>query len=325
MSKFEHLTKKQLSDYSVGALDRISSEEAGRHLLNCQSCRSSLPAPTVSQFRTALMIDHPSGQQASIGNLDSDWHSVYSALLSVLRGKQSLAVTGMALILVLFIYFATFTNRSTHSTSDLDLARNVQPDTTSLTPNVFEDPSFRTENPSQSEIAVGPERNPVNRSVTSPAGKESNEKSTLNKNRRGNSGSSRSEGSSGAGKPNISTTRGIPSKCGDLKPIDFEFANDKGSVVLKWRKIPNAIKYHLYISDDDEILIDEYETSEQTTYVFKKSLDKNKVYKWKVVILLDNGHSIVGISNKFSLMDFQSRQNTSVRRLNAEVRCGTEN
>ena len=68
--------------------------------------------------------------------------------------------------------------------------------------------------------------------------------------------------------------------------IEYEFAGQgAGEVVLKWKKVDGATGYHVYISDDDEILVDEYET-DQTSYVFKKPLDPEKNYIWKMVIEL---------------------------------------
>jgi hypothetical protein len=94
---------------------------------------------------------------------------------------------------------------------------------------------------------------------------------------------------------------------------------------LKWEKVPKAVKYHLYISDDEEILVDEYESSHQTSYVLKKILDKGKVYKWKVVIELENGRTMIGVSQKFTSTDFQPGQKGTVKRLSTEIRCSSIN
>ena len=230
MNLNEHLTKKQLSEYSVGALNRISYEEIGRHLLNCDPCRTALPTPSVSQFRAALMLENSDVQQLSIGSMDSDWHRTFSEFLSFFRGKQSVVVTGMALILLLSIYFLTFVKSPWKSNPELDIARNNQSDATSPVPYISEDQTFGAQNPFLSEKTDGYQRNPTNRTVTLPTTRGGNEKSVPNKSFRGNSGSSPSREGPGARKPNVSTTRGIPSKCGDLKPIDFEFTRDNGSV-----------------------------------------------------------------------------------------------
>ena len=66
-----HLTKRQLSDYSVGALDERASRTAGRHLMDCPDCRGALPAPTTGQFRSALMLEHADGGQAASGKCNS--------------------------------------------------------------------------------------------------------------------------------------------------------------------------------------------------------------------------------------------------------------
>ncbi|NJM52122.1 MAG: hypothetical protein HC846_01255 [Blastocatellia bacterium] len=81
------------------------------------------------------------------------------------------------------------------------------------------------------------------------------------------------------------------------------------------------MKYHLYISDDDEILIDEYETETETTFVLNKKLDQLKTYKWKIIITLENGQTIPGPSNKFTVKDFQTKQMKSEKTRNTDVRC----
>jgi hypothetical protein len=123
----------------------------------------------------------------------------------------------------------------------------------------------------------------------------------------------------------VSASRGVSPKCGDQTSIGFELGATNGTILLKWEKVPKAVKYHLYISDDEEILVDEYETSQETSYVLKKTLDKGKVYKWKVVIELENGQTLIGVSQKFTSKGFQPNQKGIMKRLNTEIRCSSIN
>ncbi len=92
-----------------------------------------------------------------------------------------------------------------------------------------------------------------------------------------------------------------------------------------WKKLPKATKYHLYVSDDDEILIDEYETEQETAYVLKKSLDPVKTYHWKVVITLEDGSTVIGDSQKFTIKNFQQNQKKLERKEKSDNRCLQQN
>ena len=96
-------------------------------------------------------------------------------------------------------------------------------------------------------------------------------------------------------------------------------------VVLKWKRVKNAAKYHLYVSDDEEILIDEFETQEETFYILKKTLDPQKTYKWKVVVTLENGNTIMGYSQKFTVKDIQQNLKKFDKNMKPVVRCTANN
>jgi hypothetical protein len=55
MKEIEHLTKNQIAGYRAGAFDVREKREIGRHLLKCEVCRKSLPAPTFDDFWSAVM------------------------------------------------------------------------------------------------------------------------------------------------------------------------------------------------------------------------------------------------------------------------------
>ena len=131
-----------------------------------------------------------------------------------------------------------------------------------------------------------------------------------------------------AEKANISSTRGGPSvlpKCAVAVTVEMATDSKGEAVTLKWKKVPNAAKYHLYISDDDEILIDEYETEQDTSYVLKKPLDPVKIYQWKVVITLEDGSTVIGDSQKFTIKNFQPNQKKSERKEKSNIRCSQQN
>lgn len=53
-------------------------------------------------------------------------------------------------------------------------------------------------------------------------------------------------------------------ECGNEGQTDLEIEIIGENIMLKWKKVPDASKYHLYVSDEDEILLDEDETEQAT-------------------------------------------------------------
>jgi hypothetical protein len=119
----------------------------------------------------------------------------------------------------------------------------------------------------------------------------------------------------------VSRIRGPASNCSDAGLFEMEFGSIDETHVLKWKKFPNAVKYHLYISDDDEILIDEFETEQATSYALTKPLDQKKSYRWKVIITLENGKTLSVAAQKFSAKYFLSVQNGANHKTRALTRC----
>ena len=95
--------------------------------------------------------------------------------------------------------------------------------------------------------------------------------------------------------------------------------------MLRWKKFPDAAKYNLYISDDEEILIDEYETQNNTSYVLNKPLDPAKTYSWKILVTLENGETVIGASRKFTVKDFQMNEESLQNKSKSDIRCAEKN
>ncbi len=120
---------------------------------------------------------------------------------------------------------------------------------------------------------------------------------------------------------NIASTRGTTSKCGAQRTFEMQLGSEEGDLVLRWGSIPNAAKYHIYVSDDDQILLDEFETETGSSYTLKKVLDPNKDYRLKIVITLENGQTLSVDALKFSARDFQSNQKVLKSNARSETRC----
>ena len=322
MRSFEHLTRKQLSDYSLGSTGETAIREIGKHLIGCESCRAQLPPPTRVQFRNALLFEVGSENRDLAVNEPHRLIEIFDALIHPLRPKNVLVLAGAALLVFLSTSFLLLLNRSGQPQIDNEIARSVENESPGSkirqdgivepAPNPTNDSGSHSSNPKDSDGSKALLTSNVNRQSRNNSPSNSLEKKAHNQ-------------APDAERGNVSTSRGGSSPCGDQKSLGFEFVPSSGTVLLKWEKVPKAVKYRLYISDDEEILVDEYETSEQTSYVLKKPLDNGKVYKWKVVIELENGRTLVGVSQKFTSKNFQLSQKGTVKRQNTEIRCSASN
>lgn len=122
---------------------------------------------------------------------------------------------------------------------------------------------------------------------------------------------------------NISSTRGSTEPCSVGKIIEVELGTNKSDLILRWKRVPRAAKYHLYISDDNEVLVDEFETDRDTSYVIKKPLGSAKSYKWKIVITLESGQKLYTDAQDFTTKDFQSYLREQKGKGRSNTRCLT--
>jgi len=70
---------------------------------------------------------------------------------------------------------------------------------------------------------------------------------------------------------------------------------------FRWKRVKNAIKYHLYVSDTSQILIEEAEIKKANSYKLKTKLKPGKAYRWKVIATITDGKTVVGKSIDFSV------------------------
>lgn len=307
MKNFEHLTLNQISSYAGGGLSEHDSDEIGRHLLKCADCRKLLPLPTVEQFWSAIMteIDDKAENES-----DREISSIISGWSSIWKQNSGLIWSGAALVVLIGFSALIWLNFSGSHNSEVAHSFEINTDLSSGIPF-----------PATKQDPVNPERilsEKPNRSVASPTPKT--KRAELPKSQPAQTDVNRIL-ESPKKRQQISETRGVSAKCNEGENVEIEFTSDKENFVFKWKKVPNAVKYHLYISDDDEILIDEYETEAETTFVLRKPLDPLKTYKWKIIVTLENGQTVAGPSNKFTVKDFQTNQKKPERKQNSNIRC----
>lgn len=332
MNSIEHLTRIQLSGYYSGAFAEQDTHEIGRHLLQCTDCRKRLPAPTSDQVWNAILTKREVNQLTAPDASGFSFRKVFSkgtfAPLRLGYSDQSrLLVWGSgALIILLACSFAIWLSIAQTAKRDLEVAQV----------NSKEKPTIQT------GTELGNDQSPVFDVRDLNSNLAANEKPGLDRKgaeaskanpRKGRTGSLAQFDSNRQSikiprterRENVSLTRGATSNCSEENSFAMEFGAISDAMLLKWKAIPNAAKYHLYISDDEEILVAEFETETATSFLLKKALDPAKNYKWKIIVTLENGHTIVGSSLKFTQADIQNNQIKLETNGKTQIRCSAKN
>jgi hypothetical protein len=328
MNRREHLTENQLNAYfGDSALAQEAKHEIGRHLLQCDFCLKRLPQPTAEHFWAALMTDENADD--FVDERDSLADRLRLNVQKLMQPK--IFAWGAGALAIVLVFTATiWFNAAKSADGERELAQNLEIGDRQSLPSQVDDnkinlpqsfpPVERNNNRSpESSNRTTANRDPLDTKDIEPKEKSKTAPQSVFNGKIPPKQSNDEKG-------NISLTRGGSSQpCGDQKSINLAMEMSDEAVVLKWRKIPEAAKYHLYVSDDEEILLDEYETTQETTYVLKKALDPQKTYKWKVVVTLANGNTIIGDSQKFTVKDFQQNLKKSEKKKKSDVRCSENN
>ncbi len=301
MNASEHLTRNQIAAFNAGSLAERESREIGRHLLGCMDCRGFLPLPNSTKFWTAVVSERDSQKSQVNGESPFSIPPYIRAFVAFFRKPSGLALSGGALVVILGLTLVLLFSASNDLSVESEVAK-----------------SFEIENPvsvPSHDQAKGPnvvlpdhadrndrEDQPPDRVLTEHRSPEPRPKQN-SKGSRDNRGATARLVSAG-----VSPTRGAIPICGTERTFEMELGYAETDVVLLWQRIPNAAKYHLFVSDDDEILVAEFESERDTSYVLKKQLDPKRSYKWKVIITLENGQVIVADSRKFTSEDIRSVQ-----------------
>lgn len=323
----EHLTENQLIAYlGDSALEDEAKHVIGRHLLQCDFCLKRLPSPTIEQFWTALMTDEDAEDSL---NERTTLAARLNSIFQSLKHPKVFVLSAAALVVLIFFSAFIWLGAAKSSEVETEVAQNFEP-----AQSVFNESGDEHINP-PSALPMVESNNPSSPAATSRTITKSDSPATNNAPKNNlktasqtNFNSKTPVKSANSEKANISSTRGGSSvlpKCAVAVAVEMTTGSKGEAVTLKWKKLPKAAKYHLYISDDDEILVDEFETEQETSYVLKKPLDPVKTYQWKVVITLEDGSTVIGDSQKFTIKNFQQNPKKSERKEKSDIRCSQQN
>lgn len=298
MNPSEHLTRNQIAAFSAGSLAASETRSIGGHLIRCVDCRSLLPLPNPAQVWAGITTELEIGETELRDNSPSSDHTYTQWFVGLFGRRHRLAWAGGMLLFAFGLAGLLIMSASNGGNAENEVARTFELENPIPAPNGNQAIETNAGLPASSGIDSGV------RGVNS----NSTDGERVDARRKTNSGTTTTADSRTTGgiKRNISPTRGSITPCGVGRTIEMELGSQKSDLILRWKRVPNAAQYHLYVSDDNEILIDEFETDQDTSYILKKPLDPSKAYKWKIVITLENGQKLYADAQKFTAKDFVS-------------------
>lgn len=307
----DHLTRNQIEAFGAGALAASDSRVIGGHLIRCVECRSLLPLPNAARVWNAITSEIDLSQETQKREDPAATERAFEGLFAGIFGRRKrLAWVGSMLVVVVSLGAMIILSVWSERNGRTDVARSFELENPIAGSNLPNEPNALTSGDPASNSAIkAPNSNRTNR-----GSRELQEKPAAQ-------ATSSVKGPPSSSNRKISTTRGAITPCTFGKAIDVEFASQNADLVLRWKPVPNAAKYHLYISDDSEVLIDEFETDAETAYVLRKPLDPTKAYKWKIVITLEDGQNLYAGSQKFTSKDLGSSVSGYKRKARLNTRC----
>lgn len=325
MNAARHLTKNQLAGYSAGTLSEAKARAAGRHLLQCEACRKLMPMPSPERFMSVLMTENDlvsagttTTTAAAAEKMVTSTRRSLNAYLAVFNSPTGFAWSAGALVLILTIttFLWIYAGRQQKMAGDNgEVAQINSAEREVINPPVFV-PSPVSIGSSNSGSSDHPGRLPgddnsfrVVNGVKQTEHKDKPLRETerdyqpdrrlTNKTDRSLSGSN-----SGANKIVVSTSRSLndcpPGSPEIVLSPYFETVTEK-QPVLRWKAVPGAVQYELYVSDSEQMLVEKGEVKDDTSYRLKKELEANKSYKWKVIALLSDNKRLSSDSINFSI------------------------
>ena len=313
MKTSDHVTENQIAAYRAGSLIVEDSRTIGGHLIRCVACRSLLPIPDASQVWTAVTSEHDFGELKDQTRKSPLSERAFVATVAELFARSNrLAWAGGMLTIVISMAALFFLSVSKQPGVEIDVARSFEIE--GPVP-----PHTRTDE-ANGEIPNRPETNSKSNGTNSL----STDRGLTNGRRNLKPRTARTNNlAPTAVNRNIAQTRGGSEPCRAGRTLEMELGSNKADFLLRWKRVPKAAKYHVYISDSDEILVDEFETELETSYVLTKPLDPTKSYKWKIVITLESGEKLYADAQKFSVKNSESHFSAHRSKANSDTRCLT--
>ena len=330
MNALNHLTKNQLAGYSSGTLSEAEARVAGRHLLQCEACRKLMPMPSPERFMSALMTENDlvaagttiatTTAAAEKTVASTSWS--LSAYFAVFNSPAGFAWSAGALALILtittFLWIYAGRQQVTIGVDNGEIAQINPAEREVINPPVFV-PSPVSAGSSNSGGGDHPDRSTGNdNSFRARNGaklvehkdkpiRETERDYQPDRRLNNKTEGSLSGSNSGANKVVVSSSRSLndclPGSPEIVVSPYFETIVDR-QPVLQWKAVPGAVRYELYVSDSEQMLVEKGKAeSDATSYRLKTELEANKSYKWKVIARLSDSKRLSSDPISFSVGD----------------------
>lgn len=259
--------------------------EVCRHLILCADCRRRADMPSAEDLRAALFFEKDDEV------LSRKLKHVLSKLPG-LRFDLRFSFAALGLLVTIGILSSVLVTRSNRTEPLAMLNPTVIPAV-----ETFVEPPF------------SPPELPTSKSVGEGIGNRNPGKSTFVPPKR----STKQEIS-------FAQTRGGSNPCPRAAEESGETKVELDKVTISWPKLRGAVGYHVFVSDDNEVLIDEFESDSATSYTIREQLNPEKLYIWKVIYLMEDGSKVTGKANKFGLGP-NAKTRTARAARDSRVRC----
>ncbi len=313
-----HLDISEIAAFGTGPRSE-QCDETLRHLLKCRDCRSLLPLPTTKELWRSVLEERGQAQTEDTNE------SLYSRIASISQlvgriGSLPRLTRPTAVAAVLFLAIAGFSML-------LMFGRIAKTDdgTMAQVGEKLPAPVSSGETPTRTDVeaASNPDSSIESRVEAAKRSNSPARKRQVDRKHTPERVNRNFSERAAIKSLKQSDTRGSGSSCGESSISRLEISSIESGIRVDWEKVTGAISYTLYLSDLDERLIDQFETESQTSYITTAILDPDTAYKWKLVIGLQGGRTLVATSRNFRLTDLKEngRSITLRRKTAASVRC----
>lgn len=303
----DHLSAAEVAMFREDSFSSRSIE-IGRHLLACKECRAKLPSVTSQEFRKCVLdSDTVQSDDSEAKRRFFDFPILSIARVSAFAGFAILLAAGIYFVGTdRFGFFETSVVRNEEYAAGGELNPAVEPTVTAQTPLIEKEqlPTTSVIRPDNDSERKRSSRKNGHRTILSVAARDS--------------------------KVRNAETRGKENPCSGGATINVESKSDGKGVFLKWNAVKGAQSYAVYISDLEEKLVDRFETNNETSYTSKAKLERSIIYKWRLIITLESGETVIGDSQKLLLDELKLNKNSqrssrTHTRSEMNIRCSEKN
>lgn len=305
----EHLHISEIALFRNGPLSKEEVREAARHLLICGDCRDLLPKPSPQEFLKSVLLEQDIGSE-NLKSSSSHSGGFFSFLNGFRPMLQPIAVAALLTIVTAGLSFLILFEPS--ASTDENLVASVEDNQLTGSDQTLPVPGHDIYQPSNS-ARIGDPTPETGLAKRGQAIKTEKPKSKPRQNLRSSIDVE-------------AQTRSVEESCASNESMSLETSASDDGIRLTWNKVTNAARYSVYISDLEERLVDRFETDDQTSYVSGAKFERDVVYKWRLIITLKSGETVIGDSQKFSLNEMngnkKSQRNSPFHRRSASnIRC----